>query len=125
MPKPSPVVIIDTREQAPWSFSNLRTAPGSLATGDYSVVGLTHLIAIERKSLDDLLSCVGRERDRFRRELKRLQAYRFRCLVIETDYSALERGEWRSKIQPASVLGSLAGSILVADHVGWHAQGGC
>ena len=66
------------------------------------------MISIERKSLDDLLSCIGIHRDRFRRELKRLQAYRFRCLVIETDYSTLERGGWRSKIQPASVLGSLA-----------------
>lgn len=106
--KIEPTIIIDTREQVPWSFCNLPNEPGTLAAGDYSVRGLTHLISIERKSLPDLLACVGRERDRFRRELARLRAYRFRCLVVEADYSTLERGEWRSKIQPASVLGSLA-----------------
>ena len=86
----------------------MRTEPGSLAAGDYSISGLQHLVSIERKSLDDLLACVGRDRDRFTRELQRLRAFRFRCLVIETDYSTLERGGWRSKIQPAAVLGSLA-----------------
>ena len=58
--------------------------------------------------MDDLLACVGRERDRFKRELQRLRAYRFRCLVVEASYADLERGEWRSKIQPSHVLGSLA-----------------
>ena len=106
--KPSPVIVIDRREQCAWQFENLPSEPGTLTTGDYSLKGLTHLVAIERKSLDDLLSCIGRERDRFKRELQRLRAYRFRCLIVETDYSALEAGEWRSKIQPASVLGSLA-----------------
>ena len=106
--KISPVVIIDTREQNEWTFAKLPSEPGSLDTGDYSIRGLEHLIAVERKSLPDLLACVGRERDRFKRELQRLRAYRFRCLIIEATYADLERGEWRSKIQPASVLGSLA-----------------
>ena len=108
MAEPKPTIIIDTREQVPWSFCNLPNEPGTLAAGDYSVRGLTHLISIERKSLPDLLACVGRERDRFRCELARLRAYRFRCLVVEADYSTLACGEWCSKIQPASVLGSLA-----------------
>lgn len=80
---------------------------------------LTHLIAVERKSLPDLLGCVGHDRDRFKRELQRLRAYRFRALVIETDYSTLERGEWRSKIQPASVLGSLSAWMAQFDLPIW------
>ncbi len=103
-----PVIIIDTREQNPWTFSNLPSEPGSLDTGDYSVKGLEHLISIERKSLPDLLACIGRERNRFKRELQRLRAYRFRCLIIEATYAGLERGVWLSKVKPASVLGSLA-----------------
>ncbi len=106
--KLSPAVIIDTREQNPWTFANLPTEPGSLSTGDYSVRGLEHLISIERKSLDDLLACVGRERDRFKSELQRLRAYRFRALVIEADYANLEAGRWRSQLKPSHVLGSLA-----------------
>lgn len=105
--KISPVVIIDSREQRAWDFENLPSETGSLPTGDYSVKGLEHLIAVERKSLDDLLACCGRERDRFKRELQRLRAYRFRCLVIEASYADLDRGDWRSKIQPSHVIGSL------------------
>ncbi len=108
MAKLSPVIIIDRREQCPWDFHNLPSEPGSLATGDYSIKGLEHLVVVERKSLPDLLGCVGRERDRFKRELQRLRGYRFRCLVVEASYADLEGGEWRSKIQPSHVLGSLA-----------------
>lgn len=106
--KISPTIIIDTREQAPWRFSNLPSEPGSLATGDYSIRGLEHLIVLERKSVGDLLAVIGRERIRFKRELARLRGFRFRCLVIEASYADLERGEWRSQLKPSHVLGSLS-----------------
>lgn len=106
--KLTPTIIVDSREQDPLTFANLPSEVGTLDTGDYSVRSLEHLIAVERKSLNDLLACVGRERDRFKRELQRLRAYRFRLLVVETDALALESGEWRSQLQPAHVLGSLA-----------------
>ncbi|MCK6465097.1 MAG: ERCC4 domain-containing protein [Phycisphaerae bacterium] len=117
--KLTPVILIDTREQDPFTFANLPSEPGTLDTGDYSVRGLEHLVAVERKSLDDLLACVGRERDRFKRELQRLRAYRFRLLIVETTAADLEQGAypgggegarplWRSKLTPAHVLGSLA-----------------
>lgn len=101
-------ILIDTREQAPFVFAEMPTRPKTLDTGDYSIAGLEHLIAVERKSIDDLLACCGRERDRFKRELQRLQAYRFRLLVVETDAAALEAGRWRSKLHSSHVLGSLA-----------------
>lgn len=106
--KPSPVVIIDSREQRPWTFASLPSVVGALDAGDYSVSGLAHLIAVERKSLDDLLACCGRERDRFKRELQRLRAYRFRLLVVETDAATIEAGGWRSSLKPAHAIGSLA-----------------
>lgn len=106
--KPSPSIIIDTREQTPFTFANLPTQPGTLDAGDYSIAGLTHLIAVERKSLPDLLACIGRDRDRFKRELQRLHAYRFRLLVVEADAATIEGGNWRSALTPAHVLGSLA-----------------
>lgn len=106
--KLSPVIIVDSREQRAWQFENLPSMVSSLSTGDYSIAGLEHLIAVERKSLDDLLSCIGTHRDRFKRELQRLRAYRFRCLIVETDYSTLEAGEWRSRLKPSHVLGSLS-----------------
>ena len=103
-----PTVLIDTREQDPWEFRNLPSELGALQTADYSIRGLEHLVALERKSLPDLLACVGHERDRFKRELQRLRAYRFRCVVVECDHADLERGEWRSQLKPSHVLGSLA-----------------
>ena len=104
----SVTVIIDTREQTPWEFADMPSQAGTLDTGDYSIRGLEHLIAVERKSLPDLLGCIGTHRDRFKREMQRMQAYRFRSLVIEASYDDLERGGWRSKIHPAAVQGSLA-----------------
>ena len=74
-----PVVVIDTREQLPFSFTNLRAERGSLVTGDYSLQNMTHLISVERKNLQDLLMCVGTARDRFKRELQRLQGTGFGC----------------------------------------------
>ncbi len=103
-----PTIIIDTREQCPLEFANVLSEPGTLDTGDYSVRGLTHLVAVERKSLDDLLACCGYERARFKRELQRLRAYRFRLLIVEADQASLEAGVWRSKLQPSHVLGALA-----------------
>ncbi|MCH8806652.1 MAG: ERCC4 domain-containing protein [Planctomycetes bacterium] len=103
----APAIVVDSREQQPLIFANLPTEPGTLDAGDYSIAGLTHLVAVERKSLPDLLSCVGRERARFVRELRRLLGYRFRALVIEASLPELEAGEWRSKLKPSHVLGSL------------------
>ena len=109
---PSPVAIVDTREQSPVDLSPLPFVRGTLTTGDYSVVGLEHAIAIERKSLPDLLACVGQERERFDREIQRLLAYPVRALVIEATWHDLERGEWRNKVTPAAALGSALGWIV-------------
>jgi len=124
--KPEPCIIIDSREQTPLAFPNLPATVGTLTTGDYSVAGLEHLIAVERKSIDDLLGCVGRDRVRFKRELQRLRAYRFRLLVVEASAADLDAGQWRSNLQPAHVVGSLAAWTaqyglpiwLAGDHAG-------
>ena len=101
-------ITIDTREQTPWHFANLPSAPGTLASGDYSIAGLEHLVAVERKSLPHLLGCVGRERDRFKRELHRLQAYRFALVIVEASAAEIHAGDWRSSLTPAHVFVSLA-----------------
>ncbi len=107
-------VIVDSREQLPWDLSPMKSAVGTLPTGDYSVLGLEHMIAVERKSRDDFLGCVGVERERFEREMHRLRAYECRALVIECTWADLERGDWRSKVTPAAAMGSL---------IGWAAAG--
>jgi ERCC4-type nuclease len=108
------VAIIDTREQNPLDLSPMRMERGTLATGDYSLRGLEHVIAIERKSAEDMLACVGRERERFDREVQRLLAYPVRALVIEAGWQFFECGEWRGNVTPTQAMGSL---------LGWIAQG--
>lgn len=105
--------IIDTREQRPLDLSPMNVSRGTLATGDYSIVGLEHLIAIERKSLADLLGCIGGERERFEKEIQRLLGYQTRALVVEASWAEIEAGEWPRKVTPAAVLGSLLGWIAL------------
>ena len=42
-------IIIDTREQQPWTFNNHTVANRKLDTGDYSIEGLENILCIERK----------------------------------------------------------------------------
>jgi len=82
-----------------------------LSTGDYSVLGLESIVALERKSLPDLISCVGINRERFEKEIQRLLAYETRAIIVESTWSALELGEWRGQITPSQALGSVLGWI--------------
>lgn len=107
MTKIAPTIIMDSREQLAWEFPNLPSERAGLDTGDYSVKGLEYLICLERKSLDDLLGCVGRERERFERELARMRGYRFRLVIVEASAADLAAGGWRSKVHPNAVTGSL------------------
>jgi ERCC4-type nuclease len=103
--------VVDTREQRPLDLTPLPTVTKTLVTGDYSVQGLQSIIAVERKSLPDLLGCVGGQRGRFDREVQRLLAYPVRALVVEATWLEIEAGGWKSKVTPAAVLGSLLGWI--------------
>ena len=119
--------VIDTREQIPLDLTPLQTVAGTLTTGDYSVLGLESIVAVERKSLGDFLACCGGERERFQRQVDRLMGVPIRALVIETTWPEIEAGEWRSKITPASAIGSLVGWIaqgLPVIMVGDHARAG-
>ncbi len=126
--KPEHVVaVVDTREQRPWNLAPLRSVTDTLATGDYTIRGLEHVVCIERKSLADLLSCVGRERARFDREVQRLLAYPTRALVVESTWKEIEVGEWRNQVHPSAVIGSLLGWIgrgLPVIMAGDHCRGG-
>ena len=111
LPAESVTAIIDTREQLPLDLTPLRVVRGTLTTGDYSVVGMENIVSLERKSLDDLLGCIGSDRERFDREVQRLLAYPVRALLVESGWQHLERGGWRSKVTPAAAIGSCLGWI--------------
>ena len=105
-------ILIDTREQLPFAFSgksfeDVTTEAGSLPTGDYSLAGLTDLVAVERKSLDDLAQCLGRERDRFERELVRARGLDAFAVVVESSWDDLAAGRYRSRLNPHSACQSV------------------
>ena len=101
------IIVVDTREQLPLTFS-IPTERGTLATGDYSVKGLEDYIAIERKSIDDLVACLKNgERERFERELARGRGLDYFALVIECDLAQLAEHQYQSLMTPASVIQSI------------------
>lgn len=104
-------IIVDTREQTPWDMTPLKTEVGTLDTGDYTVKGLEKEISIERKSLDDLLGCVGQSRERFDREIKRMLGYPCRAVIVEAHWQEIMLGNWRARVTPNAVMGSVLGWI--------------
>jgi len=101
----SPTVIVDTREQTPYSFPSdwvlLRKA---LPTGDYTLLGHEGSFVIERKSLSDLLGCIFTPR--FKRELERLQSFTKAYLVIEANLWKIHHNPFY-KGNPNAVQGML------------------
>jgi DNA excision repair protein ERCC-4 len=113
---------IDTREQAAFDFRSLRadkkdgggpliikTKRMTLKTGDYSIEGLEEEVSIERKELGDFLNCVGSDRERFEKQLNRLNALRFSAIVIEADWLRVLRGTPHSKLLPKTIVRSVIG----------------
>lgn len=108
--KTRPYVLIDTREQRPLRFiSELGVDCGTakLDAGDYSVRGFTAHIALERKSVSDLVQTLSHGRERFENELELLQQYRWRAILVEGRRGDVEAGIYRSLMTPQSVMGSL------------------
>lgn len=118
-------VVIDTREQLGYSFVGLRgpksagspllaidTVRGMLRSGDYSLVGHEHAVAVERKSLADLYGTLAKGRDRFERELARLDAMDCATVIVEAEWSAV-------LAYPALIGGRLTGKSIFRSVLAW------
>jgi DNA excision repair protein ERCC-4 len=106
------IVIVDTREQLPYSFQtypDVDVHTGTLPTGDYSIPGFDDQIAIERKSLNDLIGCLkGDGRIRFEKELARARHYHLFCVVVEASFHHIGMKRYHSAMTPQAVFQSLA-----------------
>ena len=111
-----PVIIIDTREQEPYAFDPDTTEirHKALAVGDYSLDGFEDKVCIERKSLQDYIQSVIRQRDRFMKEVKKLSDIPHSCIVVESDLADIMGKHYRSGAHPSSVLGATLS--LMIDH---------
>jgi DNA excision repair protein ERCC-4 len=125
-PKPEFIVcpftiLIDTREQLPYTFAGIRadakqrrlpvlvqSLRGTIASGDYSIVGLSDAVAVERKSKEDLFGTLGGGRERFERELQRLNSLEFAAVVVECEWSdVFGNPPKRSGLTPKTVFRSV------------------
>lgn len=105
-------LIVDSREKLSFGFENERYKDitlqrKKLEIGDYSIEGFEDSVAIERKSLPDLVQCLGRDRTRFEKELLRARGLDSFCVVVEDSFLSLARGEYRSQLNPHSACQSI------------------
>ena len=107
-------VVVDTREQEPYTFDSegVTATRRALPAGDYSLEGWEAAVAVERKTLEDLVSTVIRSRKRFRTELERLAGYKAACIVVEANLGDILARSYRSGAHPNAVVGSVL-SIVV------------
>lgn len=93
---PKPTVLVDTREQQPYSLRQLHPnwigdlKYASLKTGDYSIEGMEHLLALERKSMIDAIQSTISRRELFIRTCERLAAFRWKAILIEATYEQMK-----------------------------------
>ena len=75
-----------------------------LKEGDYTSPELEHIARIERKSTSDFASTITWGRERFDREVQRLQAFRFKAIVVEGNLDMVYRDSF---VHPHAVIGSV------------------
>lgn len=105
-------ILIDTREQRPFPFIGetgepIPTERATLATGDYSLEGYADRVAVERKSLPDLVACLSHERGRFKRQLERGSQLEAFAVVVEASFEDLAAGRYRSRLNPHAACQSV------------------
>lgn len=110
---PNYTIIIDTREQQPWSFKHHSIASKKLDAGDYSLEGFENILAIERKkSVCEIANNVVESR--FKDALERLGQLKYSFILLEFDLenvlnypigSTLPKRLWdKTKITPTFLL---------------------
>lgn len=88
MTKEKPIIIVDTREKAPWDFDGdehfEKVIFEKLDAGDYSIRGLEKLVAIERKATaDELFTNFTKNKERIFAEFERMRDYKIKVLIVE------------------------------------------
>lgn len=116
-------IIVDSREQHPYTFGEVETIRRALPAGDYSLEGLEESFAIERKSMADLVHTVLCAKRRFRAELNKLRTYRFAAIVVEGSVADILAGNYRSDIAPQALLGIVAGITMTYQPIQVHFAG--
>lgn len=136
-------IVIDCRESLPYQFNRLllpgrnnrlvccKSLIGYLTAGDYSIVGMESMVAIERKSKADLFHSLGKGRERFEREMERLSMLDWAAVVVEAQFSSiLSRPPKLSSMNPRAVESTIINWSVKYPTIHWfpcmsrrHAEG--
>jgi ERCC4-type nuclease len=114
---PKPVIVVDTREQNPFSFARFQgwfegVEKKTLPLGDYSVSGLEDVCVVERKNLSDLVcSFTTVERPIFIQRLRRMSAFPDRLLIITAAMSQVKSRYEYSPANPNQITQSLVATL--------------
>lgn len=113
---PKPAIVVDTREQNPFSFdrfhnwfSGIERRP--LEVGDYSVAGLEDQCVVERKDLNDLVRSFHMERAVFIERLTRMSEFPDRLLVVTAPLSRIKSRYEHSPANPNQITQSLIATL--------------
>jgi ERCC4-type nuclease len=103
------IVLQDTRESRPWRFpSHVQVKKKTLKTGDYTVEGYEESLCIERKSLNDITSCLCKnELMRFTSQVKRMRQFKYRVIIVEADMADILNGKYRAPLPPMKALSGM------------------
>jgi ERCC4-type nuclease len=109
---PLPVVVIDTREQIPFSFRRFKgwfagVEDRALPLGDYSVAGMEDTCVVERKDLSDLISSFTNNREVFVKRLRRMSRLPYSLLVITAPLSQIKSKYPFGRVSPNQITQSL------------------
>lgn len=92
-----PIIIVDTREQQPWSFEYHTTSRSKLDTGDYSIQGLENKLCIERKkTVNEFANNIIEKR--YKDWTKRMSKYKYKFLILEFSLSEIYKYPHNSNI---------------------------
>jgi len=113
---PRPTVVVDTREQNPFSFARFQgwfsgVEKKPLEVGDYTVAGLENVCAVERKDLNDLVRSFSVDRPVFVARLRRMSEFPDRLLVVTAPLSQVKSRYEHSPANPNQITQSLIATL--------------
>lgn len=127
-------IVISKAEQLPYHFLEMKTDAKDgnrplvvptervhLPTGDYSILSFEDQVAVERKSKSDLFQTIGQERERFERELYRLNNMTAGHVVVEAEWSNIFKPDPAlvSQLSPKIVYRSILAWKMRYRNVHW------
>ena len=113
---PLGTVLVDTREQNPFSFARFRgwfagIERRTLKLGDYSLDGLEDVCVVERKDLADLVHSFSAERRAFVARLREMSRVPHRLLVVTAPLSQVKTPYAHSRVSPNQITQSLVAAL--------------